>query len=217
MIGRTLALIAVSTARSYSRACGQMSLDSSSRRRDALAFDQLASAAFVRRVAIAVHEGDDRDLHARRRQFSRRLQQAGVIQRIDLRRRPRRCGRATSRTSSRGTSGAGRRESNRIGCGMRQPLQFEQVAEACCGDHADAGAAPLDQRVGRDRAAVGVERIAPRHRSGRSMARISSTPVRMLSPGRDGVLGTLKQCTSPDGVTNTRSVNVPPTSVPIEQ
>src|ERR1700721_820482 len=39
----------------------------------------------------------------------------------------------------------------------------------------------------------------------------------MLSPGRDGVLGTLKQCTSPSGVTNTRSVNVPPTSVPIEQ
>ncbi len=52
--------------------------------------------------------------------------------------------------------------------------------------------------------------------SGRNTARISSTPVRMLSPGCDGVLGTLKQCTSPAWVTNTRSVKVPPTSVPIE-
>ena len=28
--------------------------------------------------------------------------------------------------------------------------------------------------------------------------RISSTPSRMLAPGRAGVLGTLKQCSSPD-------------------
>src|SRR5580693_8769561 len=39
----------------------------------------------------------------------------------------------------------------------------------------------------------------------------------MLSPGRDGVLGTLKQCTSPKALQNTKSVKVPPTSVPIAQ
>src|ERR1700761_6265928 len=38
----------------------------------------------------------------------------------------------------------------------------------------------------------------------------------MLSPGRDGVLGILKQCTSPAAEQNTRSVKVPPTSVPIK-
>jgi len=48
----------------------------------------------------------------------------------------------------------------------RQPLQFEQIAEANRRDHADPGAAALDQRVGRDRAAVGVERIAPGGRIG---------------------------------------------------
>jgi len=38
----------------------------------------------------------------------------------------------------------------------------------------------------------------------------------MPPPGIAGVLGTLKQWTSPDAEQNTRSVKVPPTSVPIE-
>ena len=46
------------------------------------------------------------------------------------------------------------------------------------------------------------------------VAWISSTPFRMPAPGREGMLGTLKQCSSPDSVTNARSVKVPPTSVP---
>src|ERR1700751_2866854 len=63
----------------------------------------------------------------------------------------------------------------------------------------------------RYRQALQLEYVAE---SGSRAANNSSTPSRMLWPGRDGVLGTLKQCSSPDGVHQARSVKVPPTSVP---
>ena len=67
----------------------------------------------------------------------------------------------TSRTSARGTSGSGRREFEPHRMRDRQALQFEHVAKAGGGDQTDARAAPLDQRIGRDRAAVRVVHALP--------------------------------------------------------
>ena len=123
----------------------------------------------------------------------------------------------TSRTSSRGTSGSGRRESNRIGCGMARRCNSNRSRNPLL--------VIMPTRAPRRSINALVATVllwvwcAARHAaaSGRSVALISSTPVRMLSPGCAGVLGTLKQCTSPVAVQNTRSVNVPPTSVPMAQ
>ena len=136
----------------------------------------------------------------------------GVVQRFDLlpsaSMRP-----ATSRTRARGTNGCGRRELKRIGCGTARRCSSNRSRKPDGDQQADARALALDQRIGGDGAAVRVDDAEP-DRCSDSAAWISSMPLRMLAPGREGVLGTLKQCSSPASVINARSVNVPPTSVP---
>ncbi len=119
-----------------------------------------------------------------------------------------------SRTSARGTNGCGRREFEPHRVRHGKALQFEQVAEAGGNQQADARALALDQRIGRDRAAVGVDDALPRRLialEGR-LDLIDATEDAGAGPRR--VLGTLKQCSSPELVISARSVNVPPTSVP---
>jgi hypothetical protein len=112
-------------------------------------------------IAIAVDQGDDGDLDARRSQFARRPQDARFIQRIDLVAvRADAAGDLAHQFARYQRRGTARVEAHRMR--NRQPLQFEQVAKADRGDHANARAPPLDQGIRRDGAAMGVEGVAPR-------------------------------------------------------
>ena len=100
-----------------------------------------------------------------------------------------------------------------------QPLaHLQHVAMALGGQQADPRALALEQRVGRDRRAVddalGLGRAA---RAARCRARPPGAPARPSRPidGSAGVDGALASVTRPASSTATRSVKVPPTSMPI--
>ena len=82
--------------------------------------------------------------------------------------------------------------------------QVEEVLEAGRRDEGGAGAAALEQRIGRDRRPVGetLDSVAP------SASTAASTDSSWRAP-----VGTFAVCT-PCSSTRTASVNVPPTSTP---
>ncbi len=115
----------------------------------------------MRRVAVAVQQDDDRDLDAERGQLAGGGDRLGFGQRVELAAVG---GDAAADLAHQGARDqrqrAARIEAHRMR--DRQALQLEQVAEPARHQHADARALALDQRVGSDRAAVGVHHPAPR-------------------------------------------------------
>ena len=94
-----------------------------------------------------------------------------------------------------------------------QPAELEDVAEAGRRQQPGPGALALEDRVGRDGAAVDdvADARSGRRRAGRGPSRTpSATPALKSS----GVEGSLPVWIAPSGSVTTMSVNVPPTSTP---
>ena len=103
------------------------------------------------------------------------------------------------------------------GAADRAAADDQRVLEAARGDQSDAGAAALDQRIGRHRRAVReafglAEQLAGR-RCRRTAASLASTS-RMPCCGAFGVENALSKRSRPAASISTRSVKVPPVSTP---
>ena len=176
--------------------------------RDLLPQD-LADTVLVRAVDVGVQEADRDRLDVLRAQVRRRS-----------------CGRLVSSSGNStlpsaamrsGTSMRKRARNERLGTGQLQIVlveaaavgKFQRVAEALRREQRGTGAAPLDDRVGRECRAVHDHGDAVRPDAG--LAKTCSTPASTPSSGASGVVSTLPTaCLS--GISSTTSVNVPPIS-----
>ena len=112
----------------------------------------------------------------------------------------------------------GRRLAQVVAVVLEPLAHLEDVAVALGRQQPDARALALEQRVGRDRRAVhdalGLARAARRSSTPSASAR-RSRPSMTPSDWSAGVEGALASVTRPAASTATRSVKVPPTSMPI--
>ena len=128
---------------------------------DAAAGDGVTNRPLVRRVTVTVQAYDDRDLDPGGLKFAGGTQDRVGIERLDLLSvgiQP------PGDLAHQRTWHQGRRPPGIETHGMRhgQALKLEQIAEASGHQQSDAGALALDQRVRRDRTAVGMDHPVPR-------------------------------------------------------
>src|SRR5262249_21566511 len=124
-------------------------------KRNAAPLDNVAQRALMRRIAVTVQQDDDRDLDTEPDQLLRNRNDIRLRQGIELAAVR---GDAAADLAHQGARDQwlrpARVEAHRVR--DSEALQFEEIAEAARHDHPDLGALALDQRVGRDRAAMRV-------------------------------------------------------------
>ena len=161
----------------------------------------------VLRVRVGVEQTDGHDLGARCRKACREIIERGRIERRDLAPLEVEPARRRRTSGSDSTSGRWRRDEQVVELRPRLPADRKHVLESRGRDERDARALSLEHRVGRNRRSVG-------NRSGRCVVtRDARVPRRSAATGSDGVVLTLWTRT-PSRSIRTKSVNVPPVSIP---